>query len=289
MKATILNGTLFVGEECDDVSLSASDRGFLLGDGLFETLPVLHGAPLWWQEHSARLTQSANRLGMSLDPIMLEHTVSQLAALSKETNTILRIAVSRGSGGRGLLPPVEARPTLLATLASLPDGLAFQDMSLATSTIRRNAQSLTASIKSNNYLDNIAAAQQAEQAGASDALLLNTEGKIACTTIGNLFSLHGSCLTTPPVSDGVLPGIVRQQLLTLAPQWGFEATEASLSSEDVKKADGLFMTNSLRFIRRVTAWDDHAYTAAPDDPISQLQTHMRDHVAKLTGVTIGHL
>ena len=82
MKATMLNGTLFVGEDCDDVSLSASDRGFLLGDGLFETLPVLHGAPLWWQEHSARLTQSANRLGMSLDHVMLEHTVSQLAALS---------------------------------------------------------------------------------------------------------------------------------------------------------------------------------------------------------------
>ncbi|SFO28830.1 branched-chain amino acid aminotransferase [Cohaesibacter marisflavi] len=286
MKATMLNGTLYIDEACDDVSLSASDRGFLLGDGLFETLPVLHGAPLWWQEHRARLTQSANRLEMSLDPVMLEHTVSQLAALSSEANAILRIALSRGSGGRGLLPPEEARPTLLATLAPLPDGLAFQDMSLATSIIRRNAQSLTASIKSNNYLDNVAAAQQAEQAGVSDALLLNTEGKIACTTIGNLFSLHGNRLTTPPVSDGVLPGIVRQQLLTLAPQWGFVATEASLSPEDIKKADGLFMTNSLRFIRRVTAWDDHAYTAAPDDPISQLQTHMRDYVAKLTGVTI---
>lgn len=286
MKATMLNGTLFRDEACDHVRLPASDRGFLLGDGVFETLPVLRGTPLWWPEHRTRLTQSAKRLGLPLDHALLDETVTQLAALSGDANTILRIAVSRGSGGRGLLPPAKAQPTLLATLAPLPDGLAFQDMTLATSSIRRNAHSLTASIKSNNYLDNIMAAQQAEQAGACDALMLNTDGRIACSTIGNLFALHGNHLTTPPVSDGVLPGILRQQILALAPQWGFEASEATLMPDDVKKTDGLIMTNSLRFIRRVTAWDDIAFAVKPDDAIAHLQARMRDHVANLTGVAL---
>ena len=234
MKATMLNGILFRDEACDHVRLPASDRGFLLGDGLFETLPVLQGTPLWWPEHRTRLTQSAKRLRLPLDHVLLDETVTQLAALSGDANTILRIAVSRDSGGRGLLPPAKAQPTLLATLAPFPDGLAFQDMTLATSSIRRNAHSITASIKSNNYLDNIMAAQQAEQAGASDALMLNTDGRIASTTIGNLFALHGNHLITPPVSDGVLPGILRQQILALVPQWGFEASEATLMPDDVK-------------------------------------------------------
>lgn len=289
MKATMLNGTLFRDEACEHVRLPASDRGFLLGDGLFETLPVLRGTPLWWPEHRTRLTQSAKRLGLPLDHALLDETVMQLAALSGDANTILRIAVSRGSGGRGLLPPTKAQPTLLATLAPLPDGLAFQDMTLATSSIRRNAHSITASIKSNNYLDNIMAAQQAEQAGASDALMRNTDGRIASTTIGNLFALHGNHLITPPVSDGVLPGILRQQILALAPQWGFKASEATLMPDDIKKADGLIMTNSLRFIRRVTAWDDIAFAVKPDDPIdpiAHLQARMRDHVANRTGVAL---
>nr|WP_319388880.1 aminotransferase class IV [uncultured Cohaesibacter sp.] len=283
MKAAILNSTLYQDDACDSLTLPASDRGFLLGDGLFETLPVLNDQPLWWSGHKTRLTRSAELIGLPLDMELLDQTVARLSAVSNGESAILRIAVSRGAGGRGLLPPDEPKPTLLATLTPLPAGLAFADVTLATSTIRRNEHSVTARLKSNNYLDNILAAREAEKSGAGDALLLNSAGNAACTTIGNLFTLKGNRLTTPPVADGVLPGILRGQLLALASRWGFECREASIDLQALKKADGLVMTNSLRFIRRVTELDGHRFNSTPDDRIAHLQSRLRQHVATLTG------
>nr|WP_321459381.1 aminotransferase class IV [uncultured Cohaesibacter sp.] len=289
MKAAILNGKLYQGDACDRLTISAADRGFLLGDGLFETLPVLNGHPLWWPEHRQRLNESAQLLDLPVNEEVLEDGISQLCTLSfqaEPSNAILRIALSRGAGGRGLLPPASPSPTLLATLTPLPQNLAFEDMKLASCGIRRNEYSITARIKSSNYLDNIQAAREAEAAGADDALLRNTYGSIASTSIGNIFALFGKCLITPPLADGVLAGVMRGQLLSLAPQWGFEVVEASLAPEDAKKADGLFMTNSLRFIRRVTALDGHAFPSATNDPIAQLQSALRAHIAKLTGAAL---
>ena len=219
MKAMILNGDLFEGKACEAVSIPASDRGFLLGDGLFETLPVINGKALWWSDHKERLLKSAKILALPVHDDGLDACVSQLSALAKEEQAILRIALSRGSGGRGLLPPATPDLTCLATLAPLPAGLAFADATLATSAIRRNEHSVTATIKSNNYLDNIIAAQQAGEKGADDALLLNTAGAMACTTIGNLFAIFGKTLKTPPISDGVLPGIMRAKILQFAQLW----------------------------------------------------------------------
>jgi branched-chain amino acid aminotransferase len=286
MKAAILNGTLYQGDTCDSLNLSASDRGFLLGDGLFETLPVLNGQPLWWSDHKDRLTRSAGMIDLPLDMELLDQMIERLSAVSDGQSAILRIAVSRGAGGRGLLPPDAPKPTLLATLVPLPAGLAFADVTLATSTIRRNEHSVTARIKSCNYLDNILAAREAEKAGAGDALLLNTAGNVACTTIGNLFALEGNRLTTPPLADGVLPGILRGQLLALANRWGFECREASIDLQTLKKADGLLMTNSLRFIRRVTELDGHRFTSTPDDRIAHLQSSLRQHVVTVTGTAL---
>nr|WP_321456781.1 aminodeoxychorismate lyase [uncultured Cohaesibacter sp.] len=283
MKATFLNGVLYQGEDSENAPLSTSDRGFLLGDGLFETLPIIQGTALWWEDHKSRLIASAALLEIPLQLEQIEEAVCRLCALSQNENSILRIAISRGCGGRGLLPPSTPSPTLVATLAPLPEGLAFQDVTLATSTIRRNEHAITSTIKSSNYLDNILSARQAEKAGAGDALLLNTASKVAGTTIGNIFAIDGNKLITPPVSDGLLPGIMRAQLLKLAPQWGFEMIEASLTYSELNKADGLFMTNSLRFIRRITKLDDHQFAYDKDDHIQQLKTHLANLIGKLTG------
>ncbi|WP_316861227.1 aminodeoxychorismate lyase [uncultured Cohaesibacter sp.] len=286
MIAVSLNGSLYQDEGDAAPRLSVTDRGFLLGDGLFETLPILGGHPLWWPEHLARLRRAAKWIGLPLNEVLIDEMLVQMCKESAGQNAILRFTISRGSGGRGLLPPDMPKPTVLATLTPLPERLAFEEMSLVTSTIRRNETSPTSQIKSLTYLDNILAARQAGQSKADDALMLNTSGNVACSTIGNLFALYDDLLVTPPCSDGCLPGILRQNLLTLAPEWGFRVKTASLTPQELKKADGLIMTNSLRIIRRVSRLDSHPYDPSRNKAIGCLQQRMRDEIEKQTRVSL---
>ena len=282
MLALYLDGYCLEGEQLTDAKISIADRGLLLGDGLFETLPMLDGTALWWQDHRTRLLKTAERIGLPIDSSELDKAVLSLQGLSPDP-AILRLTVTRGVGGRGLLPGEDTRPTILATLLPLPRGLAFQPASLITSSIRRNEFSPSSSMKSVNYLDNILASKEANKTGADDALFLNTRGNAACTTICNLFVIKAHRLITPPVSEGSLPGIMRQKILDHARQWRFEVSEEALTLQHLQQADGLFLTNSLRYIRQVTRLDDHAYPAL--DLIGHLQAHIKALVKRETGIT----
>ncbi|PLW77370.1 aminotransferase class IV [Cohaesibacter celericrescens] len=286
--AICLNGQCFVDQDSQAAMISVTDRGLLLGDGLFETLPILNGHALWWERHQKRLVKSANEIGLPLDTKQITESVKKLCEISQGSNSILRVTVTRGSGGRGLLPAPNQSPTILASLAPLPANLAYQEAKLITCNIRRNEQSPTSRIKSLNYLDNILASQEAERHGADDALMLNTCGMATCSTIGNLFAVFGNQIVTPPISDGVLPGILRGQLLEHSSKWGHELSEDSLTSDQLKKADGLFLTNSLRIMRRVIQLDGRIFTRrdAPEDLISNLQARMNTLISIETGITL---
>ncbi|WP_319529086.1 aminotransferase class IV [uncultured Cohaesibacter sp.] len=295
-KAISINGQLFEGPDMALAQISPADRGLLLGDGLFETLPVLKGQALLWDRHRSRLMTAADTIGLALKADQLDGIVSQMERASDETPSILRLTVTRGIGGRGLLPPNPASPTIMATLAPLSLGFPFQDVRLVTSQIRRNEASPTSTIKALAYLDNILATKEAEAKGAGDALLLNSAGRVASTTIGNLFMVQGNHLITPPITDGVLPGILRQVLLEEAPKLGLVAEERSIDPAELKKADGLFLTNSLRIIRRVTRLDGASLglELSPEGPAStdiivRLQMHMQHLIKELTGVSYGQL
>ncbi|SNY93861.1 branched-chain amino acid aminotransferase [Cohaesibacter sp. ES.047] len=287
--AISINGQLFQGEEIDNAGLSPTDRGALLGDGLFETLPILQGRALWWDRHCRRLADAANSIGLPLDIDHIDEMVKQMQGVAGGANCALRLTVTRGVGGRGLSLPEAPAPTIICSLSPLAVNFSFQDVRLATSTIRRNELSPTSSLKSLGYLDNILATREAQSKEADDALLLNTRGNVACTTICNLFMLMGDRLITPPVRDGILPGILREVLLEEAPALGLSVEEASIEPEQLKKADGLFLTNSLRIMRRVTHLDGNAVgdTSTPDDTITRLQYHLRDLIITQTGIALG--
>ena len=274
-KAVWINGTLLLGDEANEAKIGLDNRGLLLGDGIFETLPILKGAPIWWPEHRTRLLTSARRLGIMLDGAKLDAIVQQLGRVNAQTNAILRLTVTRASGGRGLVPAKNSPGMPFASLAPYPDSMAFDSLSLITSTIRKNEGSPTSTLKSLNYLDHILASKEASDAGAGDALMLNNKGKVACATIGNVFAIFGNSLITPPIQDGLLPGILRSKVLAHAPDIDCQATEQSLSLDDIKKADGVFLTNSLRIVRRVNQLDDQIYTPSQGDRIHKLQTLFR--------------
>ena len=289
--ALTLGVQLYEGEACAEARIAISDRGLLLGDGLFETLPVLGGTALWWAEHKQRLIAGAGGIALSIEPEQLEAAIEPLVSVCRKSGThgIIRLTVTRGSGGRGLLPPPETEPTILATLAPFPLSMVFEPASLITSAITRNDTSPVSRLKSLNYLDNILATREAQKAGADDALLFNTKGRVASTTICNLFVLKGDRLMTPPSCEGILSGILRGQLLNLASTLGFSIAEEPIAAETLKKADGLFLTNSLRMLRPVTSLDGHVFDPAHYAPATNaLMNGLRDRIEQETGVRLCH-
>ena len=224
-----------------EVAIDPADRGFTLGDGLFETLCCRNGEIQHLDAHLSRLTAGARLLDIPLpmSPVGLADALAATLAANGLTDAALRLTLTRGPGARGLPPPPQPRPTLLITAAPLPTPLPPARLIIAGVT-RRNELSPLSRIKSLNYLDNVLARQEALGAGADDALLLNTAGRVAESTVANLFATIDGILVTPPVADGALPGVMRGVILA-----GTGAEERSLTPADLDRASDLFLSNSL--------------------------------------------
>lgn len=219
--------------------IEPEDRGLLLGDGLFETLRVEGGRPLLLGRHLARLAAAAEvlRLRVPFDAVQagIEEAIASLAPGQAGS---MRITVTRGPGPRGLVPPADPRPATLVTAA--PSG--FRTNSVIAAQIartRRNAGSAAGQMKTLCYADNILARMEAS-ADASDAIMLNTDGWPACTTIGNLLAWTPDGWVTPPLElGGILPGVVRGVLIESG-----QLREAPIAEEDLLRFP-LARSNSL--------------------------------------------
>ena len=234
-----LNGDLVSGvEPC----ISAYDRGFALGDGVFETIRAESAQPLWLSDHLGRLREGADVLGIPvpMSDNAITAGLSILLTTCGHQESALRLTLSRGpSKKRGLWPPSPATPTLLATVAELPATRSPLRLMIARSTMR-NERSPLSRIKSLNYGDNLLARREAEVHGMDDALMLNCQGRIACATVGNIFLKIGDHWRTPLCSEGALPGLARKRLLQI-----LGAEEQAISASDLRKANAGLLTNSL--------------------------------------------
>jgi branched-chain amino acid aminotransferase len=236
-----LNGRLLPEAEA---RLSIFDRGFTLGDGVFETLRVKEGRPLWLADHLARFREGAGVLGIPVpfDDGAIERGFLGLIEARGHTEASLRLTMSRGpSQARGVWPPaLPMAPTLLATLTPLSSAPRPPLRLIVARTVRRNEHSPLSFIKSLNYGDSILARREAESRNADDALLMNGAKAITCATVGNVFLRIGSGWITPPVSDGILAGTARRRLI---PMLG--AAERSIFPADLERADAGMISNSL--------------------------------------------
>ncbi len=259
-------------------AVSVLDRGLLLGDGLFETMRAVDGHVLQWQRHWERLCAGAGIIGLGLPwrATELSAAIRRTLHANDLSAATVRLTVTRGflPAARGLLPPVDAPPTLLiraTPFAPYPDNLYRDGMNVIVSRqVRRNEQSPLSRVKSLNYLDNIVARQEAAEAGAEEALLLNTQGNVACATAANVFTVRAGRLFTPPVADGALPGTVRTLVCAeLAPRIGCEVRETHLAESALRKADEVFLTNALMGIMPVCAIDSRQVGAGAPGPVTR--------------------
>jgi branched-chain amino acid aminotransferase len=258
--------------------LDHTDRGLTLGDGLFDTALALGGRVAFEDAHVARLVASAGTLGIPVDPERIRQAMRALAG--QGDRLAIRTTLTRGSGPRGLKPPDAPHPTLFATAAASAKAAAFAPLRLWPTPIARNDTAPAARLKTLGYLDAVLAAREAAAAGFDEALFRNTRGRVACAGTGNLFALFGETLVTPPLTDGVLPGIVRAEILGRAAACGLRAEERSLSLADVVGAEAVVLTNSLRLLAPVTAIGDAAFDSAGHPAVDRLKAALRAAVAR---------
>jgi branched-chain amino acid aminotransferase len=241
-----LNGRLI---DAADARIDPADRGLLLADGLFETLRVYDGRAYKLESHLARLATGAKVLGLSVpaeDDIRL--AITETLAANQHREASLRITLTRGPSHRGLLPPAVTSPTLMVASHPIAQST-WAPMTAQVSSIRRNEHSPLSQVKSLAYLDNILALREAAEAGCEEALLLNTAGRMAGGSRSNVFVVLDGVLATPPLSEGVLPGITRQILLELAGSAGISVRETPLSQADLEHASEVLICNSLLEVR----------------------------------------
>ncbi|QIG47943.1 class IV aminotransferase [Nordella sp. HKS 07] len=267
-KGTLVNGTLAV---------DPGDRGFLLGDGLFETIAVFNGSPIWLTEHLDRMLAGAALLGIPADRASIAAAVAETLRAGAHRHGILRITLTRGAGVRGLAAN-GAEPSLLVTANPWVKGTLFAPATLFTSTIRRNETSPVSRLKTLSYMDNILAVREAAAAQCDDALFLNTRGEVAATTIANIFIRRGGRLATPPLSAGILPGIARQKLLSLT-----QAVEREIAPSELHDAEAVFLTNSLRLVRPVHALDGRALRH-DDAALARYFEHLCTEIVRESGL-----
>jgi branched-chain amino acid aminotransferase/4-amino-4-deoxychorismate lyase len=241
-------------------AVPADDRGFLLSDGLFETVLFKAGRPALWSEHLERLTRGCGVLGLpapDLGALALAAAEALSAAGLDQARAAVRLTWTAGSGGRGLERPSEVKPRLIvsASPSTAPEGPA----TLVLGDIRRNETSPAARLKTLAYLDNVIARRQARAQDADEALMLNTQGELACCAAANLFWIEENRLITPALACGVLDGIMRAQVLLSAPALGLTAIETRVSLKALEGAQAVFITNSLMGVRPVRSLDGRAF------------------------------
>lgn len=264
-----LNGQILPPAEA---RIDPRDRGFTLGDGVFETMAAEDGRPIRLGDHLERLGRAAKLLDIPL-PVEVSELPAAIGAVLAANNlttgmAALRLTLSRGVGSRGLLMPLDPKPTLVITAAAHPPVPDHLDAAIVA--VRRNEGSPLSRIKSLNYLDNVLAQQEAQARGADEGLMLNNAGHLAGFARGNLFLLKGRRLLTPPLVDGVLDGIVRHVILIRAGEIGLDPGEASLQRVDLETAGAVFVTNSLLGCVAIRRLDGHDLAQAPETVASLL-------------------
>jgi len=232
--------------------IEPTDRGFTLGDGLFETLLWQGGRLHEVAAHLDRMAAGCGVLGLpaperSAAEAMMRDAVA--AAGLAETRAAVRLTLSAGPGGRGLDRPEAIEPVLVATAAAAPRPTT--PARLAVSGVRRNDGSPASRLKTLSYLDNVLARREALAAGADEALMLDTRGRLSCAGAANLFWMVDDRLFTPALDCGVLAGVVRGRTIAAARARGIAVEEVAAAPEILRRASGIFLTNSLIGLRPV--------------------------------------
>lgn len=257
--------------------VSVFDHGFLYGDGVYETIRSYADKLFMRDQHLARLRRSADAIGLTIPardwPSLLHESMVRNGVGNDRTDAYIRVTISRGAGDIGLDPALCPRPTLVIITQALkppPPDRYRTGVSLVVAKTRRNLPSaLDPQIKATNFLNNIQAKREAIAAGAFDSVLLNWEGHVTECTVSNIFFVQAGRLCTPALSCGILDGITRGVILTLARDAGIPMDEGQFNLEALVAADECFLSNTTMEVMPATQLNGRPIGSGRPGPLTE--------------------
>jgi len=275
-----------------DAKISVFDHGLLYGDGVFEGIRAYNGRVFRLKEHIDRLFCSAKAilLEIPMSPEALMKATIETCRQNKLRDCYIRLIVTRGIGTLGLNPKNCKRGSVIIIAGKIqvyPAELYARGMDIVTVATTRNLHSaLNPAIKSLNYLNNILAKIEANNAGVEEAVMLNAEGFVAECTADNLFIVKNGKLFTPPLSAGALYGITRQTVIELAEECGIEIAEPNLTRYDLFCADECFLCGTGAEIMPVIKIDGRVIGKGKPGKITTKLVEDYHALTKVTGEPI---
>ncbi|MCP4041046.1 MAG: aminodeoxychorismate lyase [Gammaproteobacteria bacterium] len=245
---------------CPTEVTAIADRGLHYGDGLFETLAVRDEKALDWERHLHRLHQGCNRLGIPCPGIALLSDEARQAMQGVGLG-VLKLIITRGSGGRGYLPPPNPTPTRIVARYPWPDYPAEnrQGIILRICKTRLGTNPALAGIKHLNRLEQILARNEWDDPAIQEGVMLDTLGRVIEGTMSNLFLITDSGLTTPDIAEAGVAGIVRALILEIGRSLGLAVNEKTVLPRDLSSAAELFVCNSIIGVWPVKKLNDRTY------------------------------
>lgn len=243
---------------------AATQRAFQYGDGLFETIAVLDGAPCLWSYHLARLKEGCRRLRLAPpDPTSLYREVRDICAGSERG--ILKLYWTAGESERGYRRPAPDRAQRVLALHDWPAPDVAEGWRIRTCRHRLCDSPELAGIKHLNRLDQVMARSEWDDASLQEGLVRAQDGGVISGTMSNLFVESGGRLSTPSLERAGIAGVVRRLALDTAAALGQTVDVRSHTMDELRLADGLYLTNSLIGVVRVSQWEDMNFdTARPE-------------------------
>ena len=282
------------GKYCDEKNarVSVFDHGLLYGDGIFEGIRAYNGRVFRLKEHIDRLFDSAKAilLEIPLSHATMMKAVVDTCAKNKLRDGYVRLVVTRGKGTLGLNPNRCKSPSviIIATKIQLyPPEMYERGLAIVTVATTRNlSNAVNPAIKSLNYLNNILAKIEANNAGVEEAIMLNAEGFVAECTADNIFILKGGRMMTPPLSAGALYGITRGVVMDMARESGLPVSEPNLTRYDLFVADECFLTGTGAELIPVTKIDGRVIGTGKPGPVTRSLVQKYHALTQISGEPI---
>lgn len=266
-----------VGRPVDpgEATVSVFDRGFLYGDSVYETLRTAGGLPVEMTRHLERLRRSAAGIGLEVPfaDAALRAAVAETHAATGNADSYVRVIVTRGTGPLMLDPRVSTTPLLVVLVQELKlPAPSLYEAGLAVRIVdihKISARSLDPTLKTGNYLNSIQALRQAAASSAEDAILCSPAGDIAEGATSNVFMVRAGELVTPSLATGLLEGITRALVLALAKELGIRCSEGKIWPDELRAADEVFLTSSVRGAMPVTRLDGQPVGGGGVGPVTR--------------------
>ena len=247
MEKIFLNGS-FVN--LAQAKISVFDRGFLYGDGLFETMRSYWGEVFRLEDHLDRLFRSAKEIEISFSYTRkeLKNIIKRILKINNLSEAYIRLTLSRGVSETGLISKSKSSATLVIVARKFkPLSPSEHKRGWRVTVVgpRQNQASPVSRLKSLNFLNNILARKEAKAKGVDEGILLNTIGDVTEASTSNIFLVRRGIVITPPEESGLLPGITRRVVLELATSLGLKVYKRRISLDELMGVEEAFLTNSL--------------------------------------------